>query len=314
MELRPITAVKTAEQAVELSLTQHKVSTRNDPSRVSSLRVSSFPFCATQWWLSLPSRLNGQREETFEDTFFMGIGTHVHNQVQTVLDASPFVIRDWKCAKCGYRHEYCLKPTRCAACGSTKAYFRGMENEVRISCIVGHIDDSFQLADGSIDLLDYKTTSDGKIKDPKALPNHENVYQIEAYAAIKIKQGYNVKTWTLGYLSRNSGKRRYEVARKFYGHTLAEEYPAILRRIKTYIRDFKDVSSVTTKEALPEILSRRRLTEDRHDPEGLCEHCAFRVICPNSKKVEKQAYRVFDLIEAKLPIRPLKSLTLAAQG
>ena len=302
MEIRPPKSVRTAEQAVELALDTFTHETRNDPTRVTSLRVSSFPFCATWWWLSLPGRLNGSRKDTFMSAYFTSVGHAVHTNVQGILDSSPFVIRDWKCRKCDHRHEFMQKPRKCEACGSTKAYFEPMENEVRAGVIVGHIDDAFLVDIEDIDLLDYKTTSARKINSKIDLPNLENVRQIEAYCAIKKRQGHRIRSWTLCYICRDNGKRRYITARQFYGHSFEEEYPRILKRLGVYVRDFKDIASVTSKKQLPEILARRRLTETRNDPEKLCGYCEYNKICPNSKKTEALAYRTFDLIQKRIPI------------
>ena len=306
MEIRAITKIRTAEQGVEHALESFKRVSRNDPGRATNLRVSSLPFCATKWWLSLPTVLTGVREETFQSAYFTGIGTHVHTQVQGALDSSPFVIRDWQCARCKHRHEFVTRPKSCAGCGGTQTFMHSLEHEIRKGCIVGHIDDAFLLADGTIYIPDYKTTSDAKAAGTK-LPNLENVRQIEVYAAIKKQQGHPVSSWTLCYIPRNSGARKYVTAKKFYGHSFLEEYPAILKRIRSYVKDYKDIAGLTDQDDLPEILARRRLTATRKDVESLCSYCPYTSLCTNEKSLEKQSSRVFKLMSSRLPVYPVKS-------
>lgn len=303
MEIRPVTKVKTAEQAIEYALEAYKTETRSDPKRVTSLRVSSFPFCATKWWLALPVSLNGVRSSNFMNAFFTDVGTQVHTTIQRSLRKSPLVVRDWVCTKCKHRHEYQTVPSVCAGCKSSKISFLGEENEVRAGVIVGHIDDSFLLADDFIDLTDYKTTTSAKIKTKGALPNLENVRQIEAYAAIKKRQGVKIKSWTLVYISRDNGARKYVRSDEFYGHAFEVEYPKILKRLKAYVRDYKDISKASELEEVLDVASRRRLTSVKEDAEGLCEHCSFKSVCVSEKRLRVAAERVITLMKKQLPIR-----------
>lgn len=304
MEIKAPSEIKTAEQGFEIALDSFKFLNKVDPTRVNSLRVSTFPFCSTKWLLNLPMALAGHREESFMDTFYTGMGTHIHTHVQHVLDSSPFVIRDWKCAKCGYRHTFCLHPRKCKGCGSTQAYFHPMEHEIRVGCVVGHIDDAFLTSNG-IDIIDYKTTSQSSLQGNTSLPHPENVYQIEAYCAIKRRQGYDIKSWTLAYITRESAKRKYVTARQYYGHSLEDEYPRILKRLKGYVRDYKQVAGMTSVEEVHDVLARRRLSEKKKDPEHLCGFCNFRQLCPSTKKVTATAIRVFSKVKNRLPIYPI---------
>ena len=304
MEITPLKSVKNAEQAVEYALEAHKTRSRNDPGRVLKLRVSSFPFCATKWWFGLQNSLLGTRESDFMGRFFTDVGTQVHTTVQSILDNSKFVVRDWKCLKCSHRHQFTTKPTVCEGCRAKAPLLVliGLENAVNAGVISGHIDDAFLLGNGNIDLLDYKTTSVAKITSKSALPNLENVRQIEAYTAIKKKQGEPMQGWTLSYISRNNGSRRYETSTKFYGHSFEVEYPKVLKRLATYVADYKAVAYLTDRNDLPDILSRRRLTETKRDTEGLCQNCGFKSLCPNDKKSLAFANKVFDAMESRLPI------------
>lgn len=304
MEISPLKSIRFAEQAVEYSLDTYRVKTMNDPGRVLNLRVSSFPFCATKWWLGLQNNLLGSRENNFMGSFFTDVGTQVHTTLQRILDNSAFVVRDWKCLHCSNRHLFQTKPTKCEKCGVTtpKAIFIGYESEVKAGVVSGHIDDAFLLASGGIDLLDYKTTSADKIKTKSALPNLENVRQIEAYTALKKREGFPMEGWTLAYISRNNGARRYVTAKSFYGHSFEDEYPSILKRLASYVKDYKDVAHLTNKRHLPDILARRRLTETKEDKKGLCGYCQFRKICPSNANVLARANKVFDSMEERLPI------------
>ena len=58
---------------------------RTDPSRVSFLRISSFPFCARAWWLSQATSRNRKRETSVIGGYFTGVGTKVHSIIQDGL-------------------------------------------------------------------------------------------------------------------------------------------------------------------------------------------------------------------------------------
>ena len=278
MELTHPTGVKTAEQAVEHAIEYYEVEERLDPSRLKYLRVSSFPFCGTQWLLNLPSASSGKRVNKFMGSFFTSVGTTVHSGIQAVLDKSPFLIQDWKCFACGNLHQFVLRPRRCKQCKSPK--LAGREHEYKDFPIVGHLDGAILLKSGKICIIDYKTTSMRKLEGHRSLlPGLDNVRQIEAYAALLKQQGYDIDGWTLIYIARNNGKRIYKSSTEFYGRSFEEEYPSVLKRIERYKKDFITVSSSTELDQIKKVVARRRLRPDKEDTEGLCGYCKYRPVC-----------------------------------
>jgi hypothetical protein len=304
MDIPKLTSVKSAEAAVENILDTYYTTEKNDPSRVLSLRVSSFPFCATKWLLNLRTSLYGVRSTNFIGQFYTGVGTQVHTAFQATLDNSPFVVRDWTCNGCKKRWYFTTKPKSCPTCSSDtqNILFTGHEHEVKIGPIVGHIDDAILLRDRSIEILDYKTTSSSKLASKTDLPNLENVRQIEAYAALKKKQGENISGWSLCYIGRDNGKRRYVHSSTVYGRPFLEEYPLILKRIKTYIRDYKAVSSVSKVSDIKPILDLRRTKTNTEEAKVLCTFCTLRDLCKSDSKMLDRATDVLKALDGKLPV------------
>lgn len=289
---------KSGVEAIQLAIEHGKFRNKIDAARLNNLRVSSFPFCATKWWFSLPLATNKTREGSFMGDFYTTIGTAIHTNIQRSATAMPYTIQDWRCS-CGKVHEFCLKPKRCS-CGQTE-FFKDEEHEIRRGVIVGHIDNSFLLEDKTIDIVDYKSTTVRSLESKDALPHLENVRQIEAYCGIKIKDGFNISGWTLDYITRNSAQHKYVTSTQFYGHSLRQELPAINSRVSQYVKDYKLVSRLTTVEELKEVLRRRRLQLSKPDTENLCNYCLYKSVCtqPN-RDVLAHAKRVFQLV--KIPV------------
>lgn len=283
MDLPELKIPKTVEQGVEYSLATIEIEEKRDPSRLKYLRVSSFPFCGTQWLLNFPKATTGKRAETFTGSFFTSVGTTVHNSIQAIMDRSPWLIQDWKCFACGNLHTFCTKPKRCKKCKNEA--LQGREHEYKDDILVGHLDGALLLSSDAIDILDYKTTSVRKFELPGYLPDMGNVRQIEAYAALKKEQGFNVTGWTLIYILRNSAQRKYCTSTKFYGHTFEEEYPRILKRIARYKKDFVTASTAQELSDVEDMVSRRRLRPDKEDTSNLCNYCPYKSLCVDSEKL-----------------------------
>ena len=280
MEVKHPDTVKTAEQAVEYAIDTYEVSEKLDPSRLKFLRVSSFPFCGTQWLLNFPTAMSGIRSNKFMGSFFTSVGTTVHSNIQSIVDRSPFIIQDWKCFACGHLHSFVLRPKRCIKCKVSNRLV-SREHEYKKFPIVGHLDGAILLKNGKIVIIDYKTTSMRKLETKGLLPSLDNVRQIEAYAALLKREGYDIDGWTLIYIARNNGQRVYKSSTAFYGQSFEEEYPRILKRLARYEKDFLVVSSATTVEAVKRVIARRRLRPDKEDTQELCKYCAYRSVCTN---------------------------------
>ena len=302
MEVRHPAVVKTAEQAIEHAIEYYELEEKLDPSRLASLRVSSFPFCGTQWLLNFPSASSGKRSNKFMGSFFTSVGTTVHSGIQAILDKSPFLIQDWKCFACGNLHKFVLRPRRCKKCKSLS--LAGREHEYKVYPIVGHLDGAVLLKNGKICIIDYKTTSMRKLESHVSLlPGLDNVRQIEAYAALLKQQGYDIDGWTLIYIARNNGKRIYKSSTAYYGHTFEEEYPKILKRIERYKKDFIAVSEAKSLGDVAPVVARRRLRPDKEDTAELCRYCKFKPVC-----MEKSGSMLTDRLNKTIKILLVKRL------
>lgn len=293
---------------VDRALNENEFLEKIDPARVNTLRVSSFPFCGTKWFLSLPRSTSKLARASFDNRFFTGVGTAVHSVAQASLSMSKYVIRDWICGECKHRHKFVIRPTECADCKAeyNERTWKYDESSVSSRGIInGHIDDSLWVpAAKKIVMLDYKTTSSKKIEQKGALPNLGNVRQLEAYAAIKHEQGHPIDLddgWFLVYVARDNMKRRYITGSSFYGHSFGKELPKITKRIDRYVADYKEVSSATTMKEIKVVLDKRR-TKTGAEPKSLCEHCQFEKQCASDKAVLQHATTVFNKVEHKLPI------------
>lgn len=292
---------RTVEQAVESAIDNQKTYSRTDPARTKSLRVSSFPFCPVKWFFGLPTALSGNRESDFMGDYYTSVGTAVHTNIQAVVENSPNAIRDWDCMVCKHNHQFQTKPEACAGCGKKTAYL-SKESHVKKGVILGHIDDAWQLKSG-IWIGDYKTTSKSSL-GTKKLPHLSNVRQIEAYCALKSSEGYDIAGWTLIYIARDSGARRYINSNQFYGHSYEKEYPAIVARVKKYVSEYKFVSSLSEEHQLDKLLSLRRLQENKEDKQGLCGYCPYQPACKKDALAKTHALKIFKIIQRKLPICP----------
>lgn len=290
---------RTVEQAVESAIDNQTTRTRSDPARTRSLRVSSFPFCPVKWFFGLPIAISGERESDFLGNYFTGVGTAVHENIQSIVENSPNAIRDWACMSCGHNHPFQTKPIKCANCGKVTAYI-SKESEVKKGVILGHIDDAWRLKSG-IWIGDYKTTSKAKLKT-SALPHLTNVRQIEAYCALQSSAGYDIAGWTLIYIARDSAARRYITSDQFYKRSYSEEYPRIVKRIKKYVSDFKFVSTLSRADQLDELLALRRLAAGREDTKGLCGYCPYKPACSVDEHAKTHAVKIFKLLGNKLPL------------
>lgn len=297
-------AIAHVDRALDENLFLEKI----DPKRVNTLRVSSFPFCATSWFLNLPRSTSQRARVSFEDRFFTGVGTSVHSVAQASLALSKYVVRDWICGECHHRHKFQIRPIKCISCGERydERLWKYDESSVASRGIInGHIDDAIYVPKArKIVMLDYKTTSTSKIDLKGALPNLGNVRQLEAYAAIQLEAGYDIDLkdgWFLVYVARDNMRRKYIPGSAFYKHSFEKEMPKIVNRLDRYVSDYKQISGATTIKEVYYALTNRR-TKLGHEPLDLCEHCKHAPYCSDDKRVKQQAEVVFSKIEHKLPI------------
>lgn len=282
---------------MEAIFTEGVLHSRSDPSRVNSLRVSSFPFCARAWFLNQPNARALTRTEGAASVFFTSVGTAVHNcfqgaanslSVPASLQSDPsapkalpkkaLLIQDWVCKDCRKRFEFTPHPGTCDWCGSPRLH--GDEHEVTFSRrVLGHMDGTFAWphhpkAPYSKDWhhvpMDYKTCSASALAGSN-LPYSENVDQLVSYGAIKQAQGYNITKATLVYVCRDNPSKRKVVV-------LPVDGPKQIKKILRYEKAYERAEACRSQEealALPV-----RATEDL---EKHCGYCRFRKACGASQ-------------------------------
>lgn len=299
---------------IEFALNEGTRSSRNDPTRVNFLRVSSFPFCARSWFLSLQiSRATRRNSNAFSD-YYTSVGTTVHTVFQHALDSlhqtvhdedikrlpsQAVLVQDWKCLNCSARYEYQPKPHQCKWCACP--FFHGEEHELTFSKhILGHMDGSFAypLADGKpyskrwIHIpIDYKTTTESAIKG-SALPYSDNVDQLSSYGAIKAAQGFNIPGTCLIYVCRDNPRKRKTIFTPL-------DFDAQMKKIERYERAYALARKCTTLEEAIELPVRARKDFEKH-----CGYCRFQGLCSqeasgNQRPLRDQATRVVTWLAKK---------------
>lgn len=255
-----------------------------DKARVLKLRVSSFPFCARRWYLSLPKLTAKAFVSSAVDEWFLRIGTTAHEVLQQAMATAQHdkavLVQDWLCLDCGHRHVFQPRPSACRFCGSRR--LRHEETCVtRGKHLLGHMDGCVAFVprgQGLTDyspawphvFLDYKTTTLDTVQSKlDTLPYPENVEQLNAYAAIKHEAGVNAVGSVLVYVPRDN-PYRYHVA----------PVPldlSVLERIDGYERRYEQARAAATLEqarALP--------TKVKKDFASRCAHCPFTAACESA--------------------------------
>lgn len=280
------TVAKRIELALEKMFDAGYLMSSVDPSRQTSLRVSSLPFCARKWFYSLLESTGKRRADDTYSSFFTSIGTVVHSVLQAALlsikdeleeDLSIELLRDWICMECGHKHVYIPKPDDCKKCGHS--VFKGEEHTVYYGRHTsGHIDDTIQFAKKYQFVWDYKTTTKYKIESGK-LPNPGNVAQIETYSAIKANEGHPVKGWALIYICRDNPRTRKVVLRLFKPGDVEK----ILARLDNWELEFRKARRAYRSLELEEAVALPYKCKEEFE-----EDCKFRRVCEaGSKHVTK---------------------------
>lgn len=255
---------------------------RPDPTRVGYLRVSSFPFCARKWYLSLPTSTTKVLHTDLAGQFFLRIGTTAHEVLQeaiaaTALPQKAVLVQDWVCRECNERHVFQPKPDACSFCGNTNL----AHAETRLTYgkfTRGHMDGCIAFPDASGSAygkhwfhvpIDYKTTTLSAVtaQDSK-LPYESNVEQLGAYTAILVSRGYNCPGHVLIYVPRDNP----HAYRMFY----TPHDAGALQRIDRYEREYgyaRNAVTITAARAIPPVVTEGFSRSPR------CSYCIFQSAC-----------------------------------
>lgn len=285
---------------------------RNDPSRVKKLRVSSFPFCAVQWFVGLPGKTSKFRSMGTEFKFYTSVGTAVHDTVQSILASLDIgahkveMIADWGCRKCSHMQFMQVKPLKCEKCGFDQFNFH--EVTVKDGILEGHIDTIFEFSvkpskkypEGKAwVVVDYKTTSTEKIGTDK-LVNAGYKAQIRSYVAILHRLKKPVLPFAvLVFIPRDDPLKLQPVVVKV-------DYESQLTKIDNYKKQFNIVTSVKSAGDLQEVVDNRPCSQG-------ClkqfEWCQWRNMCAgpeNDEVILKELNNIRKVVKHRLPIKDWK--------
>lgn len=283
-------------EVIKKTLNDGTVLNINDPTRLTNVRFSSFPFCGVKWFLDLPSLVSPRVRKDYAFGYFTSVGTTVHEVTQEALHslADIFegddieVLWDWKCKSCKHR-EGILVPQApegpCSKCGGTTGYSRE-EHQVRHRNTkldkeaVGHTDTILRIKlspalerlTGSkygVIIADYKTSSVYNVSKKDALPYPNNVAQISKYAGA-LQKTLPVIGWALIYMPRDV-PFRYKIC---VGYVSQEDCVKHRKDINKYIRLHTQWSQASTWEDFSALYERRPCQSLSDIPEEFkdCDH------------------------------------------
>lgn len=309
MKLTPEKVVHRLQAAFDLALNEGLHPNKVDPTRISRLRVSSFPFCGLKWFLGLQSISNKKSFMSSAMRYFVTVGSSLHSVMQDALltvDLEPLSIEvyaDWKCAKCNHVHRFCGRPTACVKCKEMKLSYE--EITVDSKPVMGHIDTVFLVSlkvptedfpSGKVFVVvDYKTTSTKKIESG-ALPYSDNKEQIRAYVNELHRKRKPVAPFAfLVYVPRDN-PWKYKILVVMVNLEQEEKKRA------RYVSRFQIALKVETEDQVSSLVARRPCREKQKKLYASCPHFAY---CPGSDNHDMILNKAQDLrskLELKLPM------------
>ena len=287
---------------------------RNDPTRLTNVRFSSFPFCGVRWFLDLPSLVTKASNKDFAFGYFTRVGTTVHEVIQEAFSSlmeegqSFSLLWDWKCRSCKHREGSLLDaaPTvECSSCGS-KTGFSREEHQIRFRGAVGHVDTIISVklpaniakvfgSPVGLIVADYKTTSTYNVTKKDTLPYKSNVAQISKYTGV-LQKTLPVIGWALIYMPRDI-PFRYKVIGKFMDKAEGLKHR---KDIIKYVASHKEWSTASSLDEIRELFNQRPCQRADSIPEEFsdCDHCKSCTGTKGFSKVES----TFKRIQKHIPI------------
>lgn len=271
-----------------------------DISRALYLRPSSFVYCPLRAFFRLPTALSNGAHEPFEKAYYTSVGTTAHLVWQTCLENSKVrLVKDWLCVnkECRHRHSLVSQPKKCEKCG---AKVRGVEHEIRLGWIKGHVDDilEVELPNGELGYIpiDYKSTSLKSLPYKEKNPGDAYTAQLSAYATI-LSRKLNVLGWCLVFFARDKPTEiRLHASTKFMS----------VETLKAWSKEHKALMNLTSLEEVKDLV-RNRMCHSIKD-EKKAGYCDYRRFCfHGSKHCYSHAKEAFSKLESKVTL-PLKSL------
>ena len=157
-------------------------------------RASRLPFCPREFVLDQRFPYEVMREESYDFSFYVGIGTAIHEVIQQYLGLSKSIYGHWKC--CGVIEKFRTGSASCLVCGRPQKY-----EEFEIDSELGaHVDAVF-LQHSAVG--EFKSTSGTNL--PKLTgPYPKHLEQASAYTnALNEQFGWELDKIIFVYLSRD---------------------------------------------------------------------------------------------------------------
>ncbi len=299
------------EAAYELAMKEGSHREEVDPTRLTRLRVSAFPFCQIQWFLGLPNNAVKARHQSSSSRYFTRVGHVLHDTVQNALTNVGLevhdltLIGDWKCLSCKRMHTIRKKPSRCKRCGGSE--FKYLEISLHSDVVTGHVDTvfSFRLKSGVPGyenqefwiVIDYKTSSTYKtISTSSGIPYIGNVRQISGYVHALHESGYPVLPLAfLVYVPRDNPFRpRLEPVRV----NLDDE----ARRLRIYTKRYVQIASAHKLSDLEKAVDTRPCRRELVDDFCECPNSARCAGPDNREGILEEMERIRQRMIKKLPI------------
>lgn len=296
--------------ALDLALNEGLHKNRNDPSRTSRLRLSSFPFCGLAWFLKLPKSLKEVSFASSGSRYFTSVGTVLHSIMQDALNSVDLdvvrvrVIADWKCLDCKHLHSFTAKVAKCKKCSSKKIVYE--EITVDSSPILGHIDTVLELTlkkpttqytDGVVlVVIDYKTTSMLAVADSSRLPYLDNKEQIRAYVNELHRVGKPVVPVAfLVYVPRDNPF-------KYIVKAVEVDFQEEEKKRKSYISQFKRAFTLSSLDELSLLVDKRPCRESLVKVHKKCPHASYCASSENRDLIFQKSKKVFLELKPNLPM------------
>lgn len=216
-----------------------------DPKRVLHLRASQLPFCPHNFFNTY-ARQGMVQPMDFLFTYYVSVGTVVHEVVQTYLGQTGRFLADWECPECGKWHRLTRQPN---CCGTHSKYH---EVSIDYKGVQGHIDAIFIDKDGRYWILDFKTSSLAGAPKKKTNPGVAYIEQIETYAYFLWKQyGIKVHGVMLCFIPRDNPTKPVIYARKMK----KLDFTAVKERFTEYRKAHKKALDVLTKADVADLVN-----------------------------------------------------------
>jgi hypothetical protein len=257
-----------------------------DPGRVFYMRPSSLPFCPLKKFLVLAR--DGVPKSNYMNAgglFYTSVGTTVHEVFQALFGRGGQMIGNWHCKSCGTVRQHATYNAKCKKCG--KDAIEPDHQEISVKHLHGwrgHLDNVFRTERGKLWVIDYKTTNQFFINNPKSLPPVTYQQQQMSYVPLlETLLGKPVEGWCLAYMGRDNPLKQ----RRIFSHRMtAKEKATTLDNLKLYSQLNTDLLVATKVSHIKPLYDHRLCqSKEHHDELFKYEGCPFKKQCFDRPKM-----------------------------